>query len=435
MNRNRLMEKKTSRREFLVASSALAAMSLLPRRLIGGLGANEKIRVAHVGVGGMGESHLRWFAAFPDCETVALADVDQVRAAQKKELLGSLRPEVKVDTYSDFRDILDRSDIDVVTCATPDHWHAPVALAAFEAGKDVYGEKPLSYSVVEGRAMLAAQRKHKRVFQLGTQIHAGDNYHRVVELVQSGVLGKIHTVRLWKTGGAPNLGWPRNETPPATLDWDMWLGPAPYIDYTPARCHFSYRYFFDFSGGVFADFWCHIADVVFWALKPEGLTRVSARGEVPMDNIADTPLWIDVDFDFKGLKLHWTTNPPDIEWAKGRSIGAYFEGTEGSLICDYGDREISIGGETFKDLPEVPQSIPRSPGHQRNFLDAVRSRGVPESNLEYARGMTLPMHLALISFRLKRELNWDSERERFIGDPAADYMLHRDYRSPWSLPL
>ena len=125
--------------------------------------------------------------------------------------------------------------------------------------------------------MLSTLTKNKSIFQLGTQIHAGDNYHRVVELVRSGVLGKIHTARLWKTGGSRGYGWPRNVKPPETLDWNMWLGPAPYIDYTPVKCHGSFRHFFDFSGGVFGDFWCHIADVVFWALKPEGLTTIETH--------------------------------------------------------------------------------------------------------------------------------------------------------------
>lgn len=395
---------------------------------------SDRIRVAHIGLGNMGRSHLQWFADFPDVETVALCDVDQHRLAEKKELLTSIHPETKVKTYSDFRHILDRRDVDVITCATPDHWHALVAIMAFQAGKDVYGEKPLSYSVEEGKAMLNNLKRYKSVFQLGTQIHAGENYHRVVELLRSGILGKIHTVRLWKTGGSPGLGWPRNIKPPETLDWDMWLGPAPYIEYTPVRSHGSFRHFFDFSGGVFGDFWCHIADIAFWVLKPEGLTTISTRGESPDDGIADTPRWIEVDFKFNDLDIFWTTDPPDIPWAKDRHIGAYFEGTEGSLICDYNDRQIHLDGDVLSDLEEVPQSIARSPGHQRNFLEAVKSRNQPESNLEYARTMAMPMHLALISYRLKRKLTWDSQREQFVDDHAANYLLSREYRKPWVLP-
>lgn len=399
-----------------------------------GVAPSDKIRVAHVGTGNMGGSHIRWFAAFPDVETVALCDVDKLHLEGAGKLLQSLKSSAKPDLYSDFRRIIDRKDIDVVTCATPDHWHALVAIMAFESGKDVYGEKPLSYSAREGQAMLGALTKHNRIFQLGTQIHAGENYHRVAEIIQSGVLGKIHTVRLWKTGGTTGMGFPPNEAPPEHLDWDMWLGPAPYSEYTPVKCHRTYRSFFDYSGGVFADFWCHIADIMFMSVSPDNLTSVDARGEIPTDGIADTPKWIDVDFKFKDLDVFWTTAPPDTPGAEKMHIGAHFEGENGTLTCDYETRTIRIGNETFADLPEVPKTLIRSPGHQRNFLDAVKSRIQPESNLEYARKMTLPMHLALISFRLKRKLNWDSTGEKFIGDPAANFLLSRKYRSPWKLP-
>jgi hypothetical protein len=155
---------------------------------------------------------------------------------------------------------------------------------------------------------------------------------------------------------------------------------------------------------------------------------------VPNDGIADTPKWIDVDFKFKDLDVFWTTKPPKIANADKMHIGAHFEGEKGTLTCDYENRYIKIGNETFTDLPEIPKTLPRSPGHQRNFLDSVKSRIHPESNLEYARKMTLPMHLALISFRLKRKLNWDSVNERFVNDEGANFLLSRKYRSPWKLP-
>jgi len=426
--------KKQNRRHFIKKTSL--ALAGLPYLTTGFLKSppSDKIRVAHVGINGMGSSHVRWFAAFPDVETVALCDVDAQHLATAEKLRSSLQPNVKADSYSDYRRIMDRKDIDVVTCATPDHWHALVAIHAFESGKDVYGEKPLSYSVKEGQVMLGAQKKYGSIFQLGTQIHAGDNYHRVAEIVQSGVLGDIHTVRLWKTGGTTGLGFPGYEDPPEYLDWNTWLGPAPYSDYTPVRCHRTYRSFFDYSGGVFADFWCHISDILFMSLHPKGLSSIDARGEVPVDGIADTPKWIDVNYKFDGLDVYWTTTPPDVPGTEEMSIGAHFEGTKGSLTCDYNNRKIRIGDEVLEDVDEVPMSIPRSPGHQRNFLDAVKSRKDPESYLAYAREMTLPMHLGLISFRLKRKIKWDSQSEQVIGDAAANAMLFRPYRSPFELP-
>ena len=423
-----------NRRSFIkTAGIGTVGIVILPD-FLSGTAPSDIIRVAHVGTGNMGGSHIKWFAAFTDVEIVALSDVDELRLAEAGKLLTSLNPEARADLYTDFRKIINRKDVDAITCATPDHWHALIAIKAFESGKDVYGEKPLSYSLREGQVMNNALKYHNRIFQLGTQIHAGENYHRVAEIIQSGKLGKIHTVRLWKTGGSPGLGYPPNETPPETLDWEMWLGPAPYAEYTPVRCHGTYRHFFDYSGGVFADFWCHIADIMYMSLHPKGLYSIDARGEVPDNGIADTPKWIDVDFKYKDLDVYWTTVPPEVPGADKMHIGAHFEGEKGTLTCDYQNRIITIGNETTDDIPDVPVSIPRSPGHQRNFLDSVKSRKQPESNLEYVREMTLPMHLALISFRLKRKLTWDCLKEEFINDPAANSMLWREYRRPWSLP-
>jgi len=425
------MNQKIGRRSFLkAAGTGLAGFPFLAHSMAR-VAPSDRIRVAHIGTGSRGNVHIKWFSDFPDVDTVALCDVDSVRLANSVKLLASIKPAAKPDTYSDFRRILDRKDIDVITCATPDHWHALVAIMAFEAGKDVYGEKPLSFSLREGQLMEKALLRHHAVFQLGTQIHAGENYHRVAELIQSGVLGKIHTVRLWKNAGTRGLGFPPNAAPPATLDWNMWLGPAPYAEYTPVRCHGSFRSFFDYSGGVFADFWCHIADVMFMSLHPAGLSTIDARGEAPDDGIADTPKWIDVDFKFKDLNVYWTTTPPQVPGADKMSIGAHFEGEKGTLTCDYEHQTIRIGKETVTDLTEVPATLPRSPGHQRNFLDAVKSRGLPESNLAYVRKMTIPMHLALISFRLKRKLLWDAEKEQVVGDPAANFLLSRSNRKPF----
>jgi len=420
------------RRQFL-KQSALAALGLyfLPG-MAQKVAASDRVRIGIVGLGGMGNEHLKWFAALPEVEVVALCDVDKDHLDSALKTLSALQPQSMAQGYTDFRRLLDRKDIDAISCATPDHWHAQIATLAFEAGKDVYGEKPLSYDVKEGRRMLKALNRHDRIFQMGTQIHAGDNYHRVVEIIRSGALGKIHTVRLWKTGAPPDLGPPQIQAPPPSLDWDMWLGPAPYTDYTPQRCHFTYRYFLDYSGGVFADFWCHIADIVFWSLDPKGLKSIEARGQAPK-GFNDAPEWLDVDYEFDDLKLYWTHEPPNVPGAANRGIGAYFEGEKGTLLCDYGSRLITIGGETMDDITNIPITIERSPGHQQNFVNAIKSRTQPESNLEYARRMTLPMHLGLISYRLGRKLVWNNEKERFADDKEANGLLHREYRKKWDL--
>jgi predicted dehydrogenase len=421
-----------NRRDFL-KTGALGALGLtiLPS-FLSRTAASDRLRIAHIGLGGMGNQHMSWFAALPDAEIVALCDVDKDHLGSTLQTLKGLHPDTQAKTYEDFRHILDRKDIDAITIATPDHWHAQIATLAFQAGKDVYGEKPLSYSIREGQMMLKNLNKHNRIFQLGTQIHAGDNYHRVVEIIHSGAIGNVHTVRLWKDGYSPGLGEAKVQAPPAALNWDMWLGPAPYTEYVPERCHFTYRYFLDYSGGVFADFWCHIADVVWWAVQPKGLKSVAARGE-KTDGQADAPKWIDADFEFEGLNVYWTTKAPNVPGAAERNIGAYFEGDKGTLICDYSTMSITVNGETVSDIPEIPKTIIRSPGHQQNFIDAVKSRTQPESNLAYAREMTLPMHLALASWRVGRTLTWDSEKEKVIGDKEATALLSRKYRKKWDL--
>jgi predicted dehydrogenase len=421
-----------NRRVFIKqGGTAVIGFAFLPK-IVRKVAPSDKVRIAHIGVGGMGNEHMNWFAALSEVDIVALCDVDQEHLNTTFKSLQKLQPGTTAQLYEDFRRVLDRPDIDAITCATPDHWHAQIATLAFQAGKDVYGEKPLSYDMKEGRMMLKNLKRHKRVFQLGTQIHAGDNYHRVVEIIRAGAIGKVHTARLWKTGASPVFEQAQIQTPPPTLNWDMWLGPAPYKEYDPQRCHLNYRYFMDYSGGIFQDFWSHIADIVYWALEPKGLRSVQARGEQPA-GIADAPSWLNVDYEFDGLNLHWTHLPPDVPGAANRHIGAYFEGDKGTLLCDYGTREIRINGQMVTDIPEIPKTIARSPGHQQDFINAVKTRNQPESNLEYAREMTLPMHLALISYRLNRKLNWNSRREKFIDDKEANGYLSREYRKKWDL--
>lgn len=424
---------ENERRNFIKKSSlAGLGLTLLPK-WVGKAAPSDRLRVAHIGVGGMGNNHMQWFTGLPEVEVVALCDVDAGHLSKSlARMEKELQPGRKVSGYEDFRHILDRKDIDAITCATPDHWHAQIASLAFQAGKDVYGEKPLSFDVAEGQGMLRTMEQHGRIFQLGTQIHATDNYHRVAELIQSGILGKVHSIRLWKDAVPPILSNSGARKPPAGFNYDFWLGPAPAVPYIPERTHLSYRYFLDYSGGVYADFWCHIADIAWWAVKPTGLKRIHARGE-EAEGFANTPGHIEVDYEFDQLNLYWTTSPPDVPGAAQRNIGAFFEGEKGTLICDYETREIRINGEIMTDIPERTPLIPRSPGHQQDFVNAVKNRNQPESGLAYAREMTLPMHLGLISWRLGRPLEWDSVKEKFREDPEADALLSREPRKKWKL--
>lgn len=396
---------------------------------------NDSIVLGFIGLGTMGNYSLEVFARQKDVRIAALCDLDSDRLANTRKALAVLRPDEKVDLYSDFRRVLDRPDIDAIVCATPDHWHALVALYAFQAGKDVYGEKPISHTYAEGRSMMQACRRYGRIFQLGTQIHGGENYHRVVELIRAGVIGPIREVNLWKNGGSPFIETIPDSDPPSCLDWNMWLGPAPRRAYNANRCHNRFRHFWDYSGGTYADFWCHIADLMYWALDlHEAPTRILANGAPHPTGMTETADWLDVDYEFPHLHVTWTSRTPVLPGAGKRGIGAQFVGASGTLVADYGDRVIFRDGKELKDIPEIPRTLPRSPGHQRNFLDCVKSRAPADSNLDYAFPMTTPMYLGCIAYRLGRPLCWDAAVERFVDDPEADAMLTKQYREPWGLP-
>jgi predicted dehydrogenase len=400
-----------------------------------GAAPSDQIVMGVIGTGGMGGGHVNWFLAQPDVRVDALCDVDDQHAAEKQKVVHKKYNNTSATTCRDFRKVLDRKDLTAISTATPDHWRAIIVCHAFLAGKDVYAEKPLAHNYKEAKAMRTLAEREKRIFQLGTQIHEGENYHRVVELVRSGRLGKIHTMHVWKTGGCPVIAKTPDQEPPAHLDWDMWLGPAPKRPYHPARCHFQFRYFQDYSFGTYADFWCHISDIAFWALELGAPTAITARGELQKEGMADTPTQIDVDYEFAGLKYLWTTNRPAAPGKIGEGIGAWFEGEKGSLVCDYGNKAVYLDGRELPDLADVAKSVPRSPGHQRNFLDSVKSRQVTESNLPYVVKMTVPMFFGRISLLLGRPLKWDAEKEQFAGDDEANRLLGREWRAPWTLPV
>ncbi|NQT52817.1 Gfo/Idh/MocA family oxidoreductase, partial [bacterium] len=405
------------RRDFV--KMAGAGLLVLPR-WARGAAPSDQIVMGIIGTGGMGGSHTNWFLSHKDVRIDALCDVDDQHAAAKLNLVHKKYGNTKATACRDFRKVLDRKDIDAISTATPDHWHALIACHGFLANKDVYAEKPLAHNYREAKAMLTLAERNKRVYQLGTQIHAGDNYHRVVELVRSGKLGKIGKVHVWKTGGTGVIAKTPDQKPPKNLDWDRWLGPAPMVPYNPHRCHFKFRYYQDYSFGMYADFWCHISDIVFWALELGAPTSVVARGELQKAGVAHTPKWIDVDVEFPGLEYRWTTKRPKGAPGKvGGGIGAWFVGDKGSLVTEYGKRAVYLDGKEMQDIPDVPKTVPRSPGHQRNFLDCVKSRKLTESNLPYAVKMTTPMFFGRISLLTGRPLKWDAAKEEFAGDPEA----------------
>ncbi len=429
---------ETTRRNLLKNIGAGLALGLTARnyRALAGPGPNEKIRVGSIGVGGMGTGRLRQFMKEADVSVVAICDVDQShldRAIAVAEKAQGLKPQ----GFHDFRKLLELKDLDVVVVATPDHWHALPTITAFHAGKDVFVEKPLSYSIGEGRAMVRAAQAHKRVSQMGNHIHNDlPNYRRVVEIVRSGVLGKIARVTCWKTSWlASRLDNPPDSPPPPELDYEFWLGPAPRRPYNPNRSHGNFRYFWDYSGGVFIDFWAHITDVAYWALDlkaPKSVSTIGGRHFI-QDN-TETPDTLDLLYEFPSLDLAWTLNPmvlPGFEHMGG--IGCVFQGTEATLVTNYETHEVYVKGKKVTDFKPPAPSIPDSPGHIREFLNAVKSRDRTTCDVEYGHKLTKGGLLGNIAFRVGRKIKWDDAHEKIIGDSVANRMVTRRYRKPWKL--
>ncbi len=454
---------KLNRRNFVASSMAgvagTAAWAKSRSRIAG---ANDRITVGAIGTGGMGRADLRDFIRMGDVDVAAVCDVwdfNRTRAAEMSP--GSPR------SFSDFRRVLDLDEIDAVIVATPDHWHAPITIAACDAGKDVYVEKPLALTIEEGRKMVEAARRNKRVVQMGTQQRSGEHYQEVVELVQGGKLGKITRVSCWNYDNSSprGIGDPPDSDPPPGLDWNMYLGPAPEVAFNPNRFIYYFRWFWDYSGGKMTDWGTHHMDIVHWAMGVKGPQAVSASGGkfVLRDN-RQTPDTLEVIFEYPGFIATYSHREVNGYAPDGRSYGIQFFGTDGSLFVDRSGYEIlpeTSGDYDEADPPylaevksagdpsppwERERAKPRSRtaflrgsgseqhlNHVRDFVDCVKSRAKPRSDVEIGHTSTAATHLANIALHTGRKIHWDAEKEEIIGDREASRRLSYRYRRPWRL--
>jgi predicted dehydrogenase len=418
-----------SRRQFLAASSAFALAGRLSRADEPKSSPNEAITLGFIGVGGMGTGLLNIFKGFGDVRIAAVADVYEPHALRARDAAGG-----KPDVEKDFRKLLDRKDIDAVVIATPDHWHAIPTILACQAGKDVYCEKPLTFTVQEGRRVVEAAEKHKRVTQMGNLIHAGETYHRIAEIVQSGCLGTIRTVRAWMNVGMPGIGRPNDTTPPAGADYSMWLGPAPERPFNPNRFTFNWRFFWDYGGGFLSDFVCHLVDPVLWGMKataPESI--VASGGRYTLDDNGETPDTLEVVYRFpEKWDLVWSLQSDAPHGFHGRGAGVEFVGTRGTLHGHYNDYVIipNPGEEVVEPEP----FLPRSQGHHREWLDKIKTRDLCSCNFRYGHQLSAIGHMGNIAMRTERALKWDAEAERFNAEEANAHLFREEYRKPWALP-
>jgi predicted dehydrogenase len=425
-----------SRRDFLAAS--LLATGAIDQASGGerqdkSASPSETISLGFIGLGGMGSGLLGIFQKFPDVRVAALCDVYEPHLLKAKSSAGE-----KPDVYGDFRRVLDRKDIDAVVVATPDHWHAIPTILACQAEKDVYCEKPLSYRIGEGRAMADAAKKYRRVTQMGNLIHATENYHRVVEIVQSGVLGIVSKARVWMAADRKGLGHPGDGDPPAGCDYDFWLGPAPKRAFNPNRFTFNWRYFWDYAGGILCDFCCHIVDPVHWAMQvdfPETITATGGR--YALDDNAETPDTLEVLYHYakgeKGFDLVWSQTDCGTHGFESKGLGIMFQGTKATLVADYNHFQLFPEKGVEIELPEP--TLPRSVGHHRQWLDAIKSRGPTSCHFEYGHRLSSVGHLGNIALWTGEKLKWDGRAERFTSHTEASrHLLRESYRAPWSLP-
>jgi predicted dehydrogenase len=423
-----------TRREFAGATAGAMITAATGAQAVG---PNDRIRAGFIGISNRGSQLLD--AALPnqDMEVVALCDV----ATTPLDKWSAKIPGAQ--KFSDFRKLLERKDIDAVFIAVPDHWHALVAIAACDAGKDVYCEKPLSLTIVEGRRMVEAARRNKRVFQVGLQRRSSPMYADVRRLVQENTLGKVTVARAYRiTNMAPNgIGIAPDSDPPPGLDWDMWLGPAPKRPFNPNIAPYKFRWWKAYSSQV-ANWGVHYFDIIRHILGETAPLSVSAHGgKFGVNDSRDIPDTLEVTFEFASgrLMLFGQYEASGVPALKRGELE--LRGTQGALYADEKGYEVvpERGGQFQSPEPRMrPIEVESHDGnldrlHVRNFLDCVKSRATPNADVEEGHRSTTFAHLANIALATKSRIEWDAREERIVNNRAANNLLQYTYRAPWKL--
>ncbi|NOX88294.1 MAG: Gfo/Idh/MocA family oxidoreductase [Calditrichaeota bacterium] len=435
-------KKTTKRRDFIkrtliTVSGSLAFPYIVKASALGLNGhvpPSERITIGCIGVGGMGTSNLQAFLSKKEARVVAVCDVDKEHRLAAKRLTDEIYGNSDCALYNDFRELLARDDIDAIMTATPDHWHALIAVAAARAGKDIYAEKPLAYSIAEGRAIVDAVRRYGVIWQTGSWQRSQSHFRLACELVRNGRIGRVHTVRVGlPTGNSVNKVNPKPTKPPEGFDYDFWLGPAPWRPYTPGRCHWNFRWISDYSGGQITDWAGHHCDIANWGMNTEHSAPRFIEGwaEFPSgeDGLYDTPgrYYFEALYEegFKMIVADRKQQPKD--------MGVHFIGDEGWIHVSRAG--VDAYPKSVLKTPIAPNEIHlyQSNDHHQNFLDCVKTRKQTITPVDVAHYSIMVGHLGLIAIKTGRRVEWDVKREKFVNDPDADRYLSRPMRSPWKL--
>jgi predicted dehydrogenase len=442
------------RRDFLKKTAAAFAASSLPHSFYQGTAAPK--RVGLIGTGWYGKADLLRMVQVAPVEVVSLCDVDKQMLSDAAALVATRQQSKKTPrTYSDYRQMLNARDLDIVLIATPDHWHALPMIEACRLGLDVWVQKPISVDVAEGQAMLAAARKHKRVVQVGMQRRSTPHLVTARDrVIREGRLGKIGLVEVYCYYHMRARENPPDTQAPEYLDYEMWTGPAPMRPYNKLVHPRSWRAFMEYGNGIVGDMCVHMLDMVRWMLDLGMPTRISSSGGILVDkaskaNITDTQT---ATFDFDTLKVVWTHRSygdapdPKYPW------GATFYGEKGTLKASVMGYDFNAEGKTAPEIHEdVVYELDKFPedrtekdlerhvapairAHMRNFLECIETRGLPVADIEQGYMSTTACILANLSMRLGRSLQWDHGRGMVVGDDEANQLLRRPYRSPWQHP-
>jgi predicted dehydrogenase len=411
------------RRSAAIAGATVALPSIVPASVFGANPPSERITIGCVGLGGQGTSNMKGFRGNPSAQIVALCDVD----AGHVERARGITELDKGACYSDFRPLLARDDIDAVSVATPDHWHVPVSIAAVRAGMDVFCEKPLTLTILEGRALADEVTRYKRVFQTGSQQRSADNFRKACELVRNGYIGDVKKVVVNINGNNRQCEptWEPMPVPPE-LDYDMWLGPAPWEPYHEQRCHYQFRFVLEYSGGQVTNWGAHHLDIAQWGLGMDdsGPVEVIGRGEFPKTGLFTTATKVDFEMTYaNGVHLTCQTGGGHTR----------FEGTKGWVDVKRGGLKTEPASLTTHVIGANEVHLYDSNDHKGDFLECVKTRKDPICTAEIGHRTATLCHLGNIAMMLKRPLKWDPDKEEFIGDPVANAMRSRPRRAPWTI--